>query len=170
MKKAFFFVIIILFSASIVIAQDNNASEKKDDVKKEAKEAPARKKTRDQYLADLSSDKDEKLIVTAAEWAANEKEKDAIPKLVKLLDDQRDNVRMYSVMALGYIKDEKYLGPIHKVLLDDSSPEVRYAAMLATIRIGSKESIDTWKKVKDKESDPFILDILKKMEEKAKGN
>ncbi len=120
-------------------------------------------------IADLDSSKSEKVIIDTADWAGKEKEKDAVPNLIKLLSDKRDMVRLHAVMALGYIGKEDYVEEIHKVLLDDSNSTVRYAALLSTVRIGSKKSIKVWEKAKMNETDPFMVDFLKKMETKAKG-
>ena len=41
---------------------------------------------------------------------------------------------------------------------------------LATqLRIGSKKSLPAWEKARETETDPYIKDFLKKMEEKAAG-
>ncbi len=128
-----------------------------------------KKKSAEDYMKDLNPAKDEKLIVEAADYMGKQEEKDAVPKLIKLLNDSRENVRLHAVMALGYIGEESAVDSINKVLLNDSSSNVRYAAVLTTFRIGSKKSYDTIKKVKESESDPFIQDFLKKMEEKLKG-
>ena len=122
-----------------------------------------------EYIADLNASKDEKTIVDAANWVAKEKEEDAISPLVNLLGDDRENVRVSAVSALGYIGEEKAVDALNTSLLEDKSAEVRYAAVLATYRIGSKKSLDAWKKAKEKEQDPFIKDFLAKMEEKARG-
>ncbi len=119
------------------------------------------------YIGDLAS-ADEKLIVAAADWLGNAKEKDAVQKLVELCKDSRENVRLHAVMALGYIRDENSVETVNNLLVNDASTNVRYAAILSSFRIGSKKSIDAWQKSKEKETDPYIKDILKKMEEKAK--
>ena len=146
-------IIIAIFSAVILTAAEDKPKEK----------------TAAEYIKDLKADNDEKSIVTAAEWLGKEKKKDAIPQLVSLLNDSRENVRLNTVVALGYIGEEKgCLDGLHKVLLNDESAIVRYAALLATFRIGSKNSIDTWEQSKKKESDPDMQDFLNKMFEKAK--
>jgi len=127
------------------------------------------KKTEKDYLADLNSAKQEKVIVTAAYWLGENKKKVAIDKLIALLSDERVNVRISVVASLGYMGEEKAVDALNKVILSDESPDVRYTAILATFRIGSKKSLETWKKAGKTEKDPFIRDFLKKMEEKAKG-
>ncbi len=126
-------------------------------------------KTAKEYIADLNPQKDEKIIITAAEWLGNEKEKDAIPGLIKLLSDARENVRVSSAVALGYIGEEEACDALNASLLKDESANVRYAAILSTFRIGSKKSLKAWQEAKEKESDPVIRDFLTKMEEKARG-
>ncbi len=122
-----------------------------------------------QSVADLTASKDEKTIIAAADWAGSKQEKAAIPNLINLLDDSREAVRINAVTALGYIGDESAVEAVNKCFLNDQSAEVRYAGILASFRIGSKNSISSWKQAKEKESDPYVLDILKKLEEKATG-
>ncbi|HOO72415.1 MAG TPA: HEAT repeat domain-containing protein [Spirochaetota bacterium] len=124
-------------------------------------------KSTEEYIADLSQDKDENVIIEAADWAGEKKNKDAIDRLAGLINDERENVRLHAVMALGYIGDEKGVDAVNSSLLNDESADVRYAALLASFRIGSKKSLDTWKQAKEKETDPFIQDFLKKAEEQA---
>jgi len=121
------------------------------------------------YIADLDPAKDEKTIIEAADWLRDNKEGDAVPNLVKLLSDSRDNVRLHAAMALGYIGEEDAVEPLNNMLLNDSNPSVRYTALLSTIRIGSKKSLPVWEQAKQKETDPFMKDLLDKMEQKAKG-
>jgi len=123
-------------------------------------------KSKEEYLADLSPEKKSEVIVQAAEWAANEKEKSATDKLLVLLTDKREKVRLGSVIALGYIGDEKSVDSINKVLLEDISSDVRYAAVLSVVRIGSEKSLTTLKEALKKEKDPFIKDFLTKMKNK----
>ena len=147
MKKIISALILMLFSVSALYAE---------------KKAP-------EYIADLNAAKDEKVIIEAADWLAKKEEKAGVPALIKLIEDERVDVRLHVVMALGYIGQEEAVEALNKRLLNDESAEVRYAAVLATVRIGSKKSIDAWKEAKEKESDPFIKDFLKKMEDKVKG-
>ncbi len=123
----------------------------------------------DKYLSDLDAAKDEQVIVKAADWLGEKKENQAVSKLVGLLTDSRDMVRLHSVMALGYIGEEDSVEAINNILLTDKNATVRYAALLSTVRIGSKKSIPVWEKAKTTETDPYIKDFLLKMEEKAKG-
>lgn len=157
MKKVLLTALILVAAGLVVNAQDA----KKDETEK--------KKSAKEYIADLSADKDEKVIVTAAEWLGKEKTKAAVPALVNLVTDKRERVRIESVVALGLIAEENSVDVLNKALLEDASAEVRYASLLATMRIGSKKSIDAYKQSKQSETDPFILDLLKKMEEKMAG-
>jgi HEAT repeat protein len=133
-----------------------------------AQEARA-EKTSKEYIADLTTGGDEKTVIEAAQWLGNKKNKEAVPGLVSLMSDKRVNVRIESAVALGLIGEESAADALNNALLNDESAEVRYAAILATMRIGSKKSIDVYRQAKEKESDPFIQDILAKMEEKAKA-
>jgi HEAT repeat protein len=148
MKKALLILMTICFSISMVFAAETKSVEG--------------------YIADLDPAKDEKVIVEAADYLGKEEKKDAIPALVKLTQDSRVAVRLHSVMALGYIGKEDAVESINTRMLSDESVDVRYAAVLASIRIGSKKSIDAWKQAREKETDPFIKDFLEKMEQKAR--
>lgn len=150
MKKFVACLLVITTFSAIAYAKDEGGS-----------------KSPDQYMADLSSDKDEKVVVEAVQWAGDKKKKETVDKLIVLLGDERSNVRLHAVIALGNIGDEKAVEAVNNSLLSDENAEVRYAAMLASFRIGSTKSIDTWKQAREKETDPYIQDFLKKVEEKA---
>lgn len=122
----------------------------------------------DKYMADLDPAKDEATIIAAADWMRDKKEEDAIPKLVALLTDSRDMVRLHAVMALGYIGEEDSVEAVNNVMLNDANASVRYTALLSTLRIGSKKSIPAWEQAKLKETDPAMVDLLDKIEKKAK--
>jgi HEAT repeat protein len=126
-------------------------------------------KSAKEYLADLDSNKDEKTVVEAVKWAGEKKSKNAVPALINLLNDRREDVRMRSAVSLGLIGDKSAVEPLNKTLLSDGSPEVRYAAILATFQLGSSKSISAWKEAREKETDPYIRDILTRLEEKAKS-
>jgi len=126
-------------------------------------------KTAKEYIADLSSGADEKTVIEAQQWLGNKKEKEAVPGLINLLNDKRESVRMESAVAMGLIGEESAADALNNSLLNDESADVRYAALLATMRIGSKKSIDVYKQSKEKDTDPFIQDLLGKIEEKVKG-
>lgn len=147
MKKRFFIMSVILLISSIVFAADAA-----------------------KYIADLDPSKDEKTIIAAADWIGENEEGDASKQLIALLSDSRDKVRVHAVMALGLIGDEANLEPIHNALLNDKYSTVRYAAVLSVMRINKREKSEpVLRKAKETETDPFIKDLLTKMEEKAKG-
>jgi HEAT repeat protein len=125
-------------------------------------------KTEKEYIADLDGAKDEQTIVTAADWLGKEKKSGAVPGLVLLLKDGRDKVRLSAVMALGYIGEEGPAEDVAAVMLDDSNAHVRYAAILSTMRIGSKKSLKALVEAREKETDPYNKDLLVKLEEKSK--
>lgn len=152
MKRITVIIILVLAAGMVLRAQ-------------EAKH----EKTAKEYIGDLSSSGDEKMLLEAAKFLGDKKEKDAVPGLINLLTDRRENVRMESAVSLGLIAEESSVDALNNAMINDESADVRYASMLATMRIGSKKSIDAYKQLKEKESDPFIQDILKKMEEKVKG-
>ncbi len=147
MKKRLFAMFIILSISSMVFAADA-----------------------EKYIADLDPAKDEKTIIAAADWVGTEKEEDASVKLIALLSDGRDMVRLHVVMALGYIAEEDNLDALHNVILTDKNSSVRYAAVLSVMRINKPDkSISVFQKAKETETDPFIKDLFAKMEDKVKG-
>lgn len=150
MKRPLVIVIFLISMFSLVFAQDGN-------------------KSTGDYISDLNNANEEDVIVEAAKWLGDKKEKKAVDPLTELLDDSRKNVRLYSVVALGLISDEKAVDQLNRVLLEDNNADVRYAAILAITRISSKKSIDALRKSKEKETDPFIKDYLIKMEEVLLG-
>jgi HEAT repeat protein len=121
----------------------------------------------DKYIADLDS-KDEKTVTQAADWLGEKKEKSASKKLVALLSDPRDGVRLHAVQALGYIGEKDYVGSLNQTLLNDKHPTVRYAALLSLMRINDEKSKPAMRQAKEKETDPFIVDLLKQLEAKDK--
>lgn len=144
---------LLVFTASVVLQAEDTKTEK----------------TTKEYIADLSSSSDEKTLIEAAQRLGDKKEKDAVPGLINLLSDKRESVRIESAVALGLIGEESAAEALNNTLLNDESAQVRYAALLAALRVGSKKSIDVFKQSKEKESDPFMQDLLVKLEEKAKG-
>ncbi|MCL1912010.1 MAG: HEAT repeat domain-containing protein [Leptospirales bacterium] len=124
-------------------------------------------KTAEQYIADLDPANDAQVIITAADWLGKNKHEKAIEKLLPLLGDSREGVRLRAVTALGNIGKEDAIEGINKSLVTDESADVRYAAALATVIIASPKSIPAWKEARDKETDPYIRDFLTKMKEKV---
>lgn len=158
MKKLIISALFIALAAGNVLAQDEQKAE------------PEKKsKSVKEYIADLSVDKEEATVLEAARYLGKEKEEDAVPNLVSLLADRRMMVRMEAATSLGLIGEEDAVEALNKTLLQDESAEVRYAAVLATFRIGSKNSVDSWKQSLQNETDPFIKDFLTKAEQKFKG-
>ncbi len=190
MKKIIFLIGIFLLSTALVKAQDVEKKEsgvenniksedvkaaepakeiekKSEEIKKEAPKAQP-KAGKEGYIADLSSN-DENKIVAAAEWLGEKEEKSAVPKLVDLLkNDERTKVRLYATIALALIADESCIPALNEALTGDNNADVRYAVLLAIHRINPAKSLDALKKAKETESDPFIKDYLEKMEGKWK--
>jgi HEAT repeat protein len=152
MKRTLCIMLLILTSGAFIYAQEAKSG-----------------KTAREYITDLSSSGDENTIIQAERWLGEKKVKDAVPGLINLLSDKRETVRIEAAVALGLIGEESSVDALDSALLNDESPQVRYAAMLATMRIGSKKSIEAYKQSKEKETDPFIKDLLAKMEDKLKG-
>ena len=118
-------------------------------------------------MADLDSEDEAKVIAAADYLGAEKKEASAVTKLSALSADPRTKVRLHSVKALGYIKKEEAVDALNKVLVSDKDASVRYAALLATVSIGSKKSEDTLKQIKETETDPMMKDFLDKIEKKS---
>jgi HEAT repeat protein len=132
--------------------------------------ASAADKSVKEYLADLSSS-DEKIVIVAEDALGKKEEKSAVEKLTQLLKtDPRKQVRLHAAIALGLIKEKKTVDSLIAQLLEEQDADVRYTIVLAVSRIGieSKESLEALIQAKDKETDPFILDYIKKLEEKLK--
>lgn len=123
----------------------------------------------DKYMADLDSSKDEKTIIAATDWMRDKKEENAVPKLINLVNDSRELVRIHAIMALAYIGDESAVDTLNNALLNDANPSVRYTALLSIMRIGSKKSVSAIEQAKLKETDPAIKDLLDKIQKKAEG-
>ena len=154
MKKIMLITVCVMFMFAMV----SDGSMAQDKAKKTAKE----------YIADLSSS-DEATVVSAEEWIADNKEKSALPKLQELLrSDNRVSVRLFAAIALGEIADESSAEILNNALLNDPNADVRYTVLLAIARVGSKSSFDVVQKAKESEQDPFIKDLLNKMEDKLK--
>lgn len=131
----------------------------------------AAKKSSAEYIADLSS-QDEAVVVAAEDALGKSEEKGAVEKLLDLLkNDKRDKVRLHAAIALGLIKEKKSVETLAEQLLVEQNSDVRYTVVLAISRIGieSKKELDVLVQAKEKETDPFILDYIKKLEEKIKS-
>ena len=159
MKKVLSFAILILMSTILFSAEE-----------KAKEESPPKKitKSKSDYMKDLSS-KDEESVIEAVDWLGDEKEKEAVPELEKLLQsDKRVKVRLYAAIALGLIAEEKSIDTLNKALVSDQNPDVRYSVLLAIHRIDPSKSIDALKKASETETDPFIKDYIEKLVAKAK--
>jgi HEAT repeat protein len=175
MKKIITIFAVLFFTAALVNAQEvkkeatveeKSKEAAKETVEKKAEEKIKPKEGKDTYIADLSSN-DENKIIAAAEWLGDKEEKAAVPDLVKLLkNDKRVKVRLYASIALGLIADESAIPALNEALTGDSNADVRYSVLLAIHRIDPSKSLDAIKKAKETESDPYIKDYLEKMEAK----
>ena len=142
MKKRFIIMFTIMAISSIVFASDA-----------------------DKYIADLDS-QDENTVTQAADWLGEKKEKKAANKLVALLSDSRDGVRLHAVQALGYIGEKSYVDSLHQVFLNDKNSTVRYATLLSLMKINDDKSKSVLRQAKETETDPFIVDLLTQLEAK----
>ena len=143
MKKFAIIVLTLLFSVSSLFAMNVKTA-----------------------MADLDSE-DEAKVVAAADYLGSKGEASAIPRLSELTTDSRTKVRLHSVMALGYIKKSDAVEALNGVLVNEKDAGIRYAALLATVRIGSKKSDETLKQITETETDPMVKDLLDRIEKKA---
>ena len=158
MKKLNVFLLIVFIFSTVLTAAEK--SDKKKNNKKESSE---------QYLLDLDASKDEATILKAIDFVGSKKKSKALPKLMNLLGDQRDQIRLNVCATLGLLENKKAIPTLNKIVLEDSSSDVRYSALLAIVRIGVDDSVRTLEKLKNQETDPIIKDFLAKLEGKSKG-
>ena len=163
MKRILMIAMIIALPVAYIYAADANADQKKVEEPKKAE------KSKGEYIADLNTSNSEDKILTAEEWVGQKQEEGAIDNLFILLkDDKRDRVRMNAAVALGLIGKKDASDKIAEIVINEISADVRYAEVLAISRLGfsSKKTYDNLMAARDKETDPFILDFIKKMEDK----
>ena len=69
---------------------------------------------------------------------------DSIPALVKLSDGAGYEVKLNCVWSLGEIGDENGVAPLMAIVNagEDESPDIRYAAALALIRLGQSAALE----------------------------
>ena len=92
---------------------------------------------------------------------ANRNDKDAIPEIIKIVNDKHERVRSCAIGALGYLKAENISEIILK-LISDSSLEVQISALNAAIQ--TKISIPEQKiKEMSKNDDVQIKKLLLKL-------
>ncbi|HWP78954.1 MAG TPA: HEAT repeat domain-containing protein [Candidatus Nitrosotenuis sp.] len=89
---------------------------------------------------------------------ANRNDKNAIPEIVKLTDDQSAMVRSCAVGALGYLKAVQALDSIRKCL-EDPNIEVKKSAIKSAIDVGDRSLLTKLDKLA-KENDPEINSLL----------
>ena len=92
---------------------------------------------------------------------ANRNDKDAIPEIIKIVNDKHERVRSCAIGALGYLKAENISEVVLK-LISDSSLEVQISALNAAIQ--TKISIPK-QKIKEisKNDEPQIKKLLLKL-------
>jgi HEAT repeat protein len=92
---------------------------------------------------------------------ANRNDKDAIPEIIKIVNDKHERVRSCAIGALGYLKVEN-ISEIVLKLISDSSLEVQISALNAAIQ--TKISIPEQKiKEMSKNDDVQIKKLLLKL-------
>lgn len=165
MKKILMIAMIIALPVAYTYAADEKADQKKVEEPKKAE------KSKGEYIADLNSGNSEDTILAAEDWVGSKQEEGAIDNLLILLKgDKRDKVRMNAAVAFGLIGKKESGDMIAEFVGNETSADVRYSEVLAIARAGyTKKGLDKLMAARDKETDPFILDFIKKMEEKIKS-
>ena len=92
---------------------------------------------------------------------ANRNEKNAIPEIIKLVEDKHGMVRSCAIGALGHLKAKKITNIILK-LLSDSNLEVQKSALQAAIQTDIIISTDKIKEI-EKNADLQIKNLLLKL-------
>lgn len=87
----------------------------------------------------------------------------SLGKLIERLNDSEANIRFLAAKAIGNLRaakeTEKAVDPL-KVALEDSDPDVRWAAAEALRKIGTNDAMDAWL---HHDSDPTIADLCKQL-------
>ena len=94
---------------------------------------------------------------------ANRNEKDAIPEIIKLANDERSMVRSCAIGALGHLKADQ-AKEIFLESLSDDNIEVRKSALQAIIDLNisiSQEKIEEISKDKDPEIEKLLSHVKK---------
>lgn len=94
---------------------------------------------------------------------ANRNDTNAIPEIIKCLDDQSSMVRACALGALGYLKASEAKKAIYDCL-SDSNLEVRKSALQAIIELGyslSNNKIKEMSKQRDSELERLLIKVKK---------
>ncbi|MEM3170492.1 MAG: HEAT repeat domain-containing protein [Candidatus Nitrosotenuis sp.] len=89
---------------------------------------------------------------------ANRNDKNAVPHIARLTDDESAMVRSCAVGALGFLRASEALGAIRKCL-DDPNIEVKKSAIKSAIDIGDKDLLSKLGKLVQVD-DPEIKSLL----------
>ena len=95
----------------------------------------------------------------------------AVEPLISLLGDEREDVRIHAVKALGWIKDSRAVDPLIQALNDDNY-YLRREAAHSLGEIGDERAVEPLRALMNKkDEDPDIQDVAKRALEsmKAKG-
>lgn len=125
-------------------------------------------KTEADYVNDLGSS-DPKVVVAACKWLGDKEKKDNAPKIVPLLTSSHAEVRMWSAVTLGIFFYKDGREALINQLMVETNPDVRYAQVVAVTRIGLENNEETrvkMQQLRERETDPFVIDYIKKMQEK----
>lgn len=88
----------------------------------------------------LEKDADFGVRAMAAEALGNMRSKEAVPSLVKALNDKNRNVRSSAIVAFGYIRDKNSVQPLVEYLKKETDLGLRLSAVNVMGVIGSDEA------------------------------
>ena len=88
----------------------------------------------------LGNDPDFGVRAMAAEALGNMRSKEAVPALVKALEDKNRNVRSAAIVAFGYIRDKNSVKPLAEYLNQEKDLGLRISALNVLGVIGSEEA------------------------------
>ena len=74
-------------------------------------------------------DADPVVRMKAAQELGNERVREAVPELIKALNDESSGVRINVIVSLGYLRDERAIEPLINILKKDENCGVRIMAV-----------------------------------------
>lgn len=153
MKRIFVFLTIIFLSVQLFAQMSDDTR-----VSTERTEAD--------YVNDLDSS-DPKVVVNALIWLGDKDKKNNAPKVVPLITSENADIRMWSAVTLGRFYYKEGREALINQLMVETNPDVRYSQVISVTRIGLENNDETrsrLRQLRERETDPFIVDYIRKME------
>lgn len=150
MKKILFPVLILFLAAGL--------------------QAEEKKKTNNEYIADLKSD-DNATVIKAAKALGDAKAKEALDPMIEAIKSHQDaRVRISLASGLGNMETKKQpTTSLAEVVKSDDDNSVVYASLLAILNLkdfenpSAKEAVEFCEK--NKADDDIIMDVVKRINE-----